>query len=889
MTTDNMTDFEKQLAEKKQRIEQQTQLFKENRDLFQELTSMIIATLKEGTRSLPNAAIIEGRVKDVASFTEKCLRKWEKYNQPAWQLTDLCGVRVIVLAQDMVAPVVRFIEQHFQVLEKEDKIDKLKETEFGYLSYHTVVALDAAHRQTYAGQGRHFEELFTIRTPEDAARSGLPAGPIYKAEIQVRTLLQHAWASAAHDNLYKTEMKSKPRRLERQSGLIAAQLEEVDSALVQLVEEAREYRSFYGAYLSPEEIREAIAIQEVVLKHEPRNVKAALKFARLADCLDDGQHRQRVEQSLLPFVETANGHILRDLGMVQWKLGVDGEKQGKTKQALEKKEQGRALLKQAIDRLPDDPDTLCELGRTFIEEGHYRKALPLYEKAFALSPHYPRALMRYIECRILAGQDATLDFIALIRLNLEQAIEASQRRIRAGLHLPHAWYDIGFFHLLLGRNHESLQAYAKGVLYTTSPDMVRAILHSLTGIQEVVRERNPRLVEGLIWVRTFLRVMLMGRFRVDRPESLATCSQELDGFTTLTPAYGMPSSPFAQPHGPIFLVAGSCSQASQGIVSQYEPMIRNAFDEFTGILCCGGTESGISGIVGRLKGRGQIKKIGYQPKDRPCMREYDCVPTTSGTFSPLDPLMLWSDLLMCGIDPASVNLLGVRGGEIAAFEYRLALLLGAKVGVIRDSGGACREVADDPDWRLEPAGAQSTYGYARTRLLALPTDQESLTAFVRQARPWGQFDAATRESLAGAIHETYRQEQLQSKPGELAPWKGLEQTFKLSNVGQAADIEAKLRRANLTLRKVEPGKAKLYAFPPQQLEELAEMEHGRWVVERLSDGWVYGPRRDNEKKTRPQLVPWSSLPEEEKKKDRDTVASYPLLLQKIGYEIVAPD
>jgi len=362
MTTNNMTDFEQQLAAKKQRIEEQTQLFKDNRDVFKELTDILTTTLKEGLRSLPNAAIIEGRVKEVGSFAEKCLRKWEKYNQPAWQLTDLCGVRVIVLTQDMVPPVVSFIEQYFQILEKEDKIDNLKETEFGYLSFHTVVSLTKEHRQAYVGPaGTLSDQVFAIRTPEQAAQEGLPAGPVYKAEIQVRTLLQHAWASTGHDNLYKTEMRRKPRQLERQSSLIAAQLEEVDSTLVQLVRDAQEYRSFYGAYLNPVEIREAVEIQEIVLRHEPENAKAALKIARLADCLDDRQLSERVEQILLPCAARADGPMLRELGAVQWKLG--------------KREVGRAHLHQAVEHMPVDPDTLGEpagVGKTKRPGRHYK-------------------------------------------------------------------------------------------------------------------------------------------------------------------------------------------------------------------------------------------------------------------------------------------------------------------------------------------------------------------------------------------------------------------------------------------------------------------------------------------------------------------------------------
>ena len=59
---------------------------------------------------------------------------------------------------------------------------------------------------------------------------------------------------------------------------------------------------------------------------------------------------------------------------------------------------------------------------------------------------YPRALMRYIKCRILVHGD--FNFIPQTRHDLENAIEISHQRFAAGMHLPWAWYDIGFFEML---------------------------------------------------------------------------------------------------------------------------------------------------------------------------------------------------------------------------------------------------------------------------------------------------------------------------------------------------------------------------------------------------------------------------------------------------------
>jgi len=67
---------------------------------------------------------------------------------------------------------------------------------------------------------------------------------------------------------------------------------------------------------------------------------------------------------------------------------------------------------------------------------------------------------------------------------------------------------------------------------------------------------------------------------------------------------------------------------------------------------------------------------------------------------------------------------------------------------------------------------------------------------------------------------------------------------------------------------------------------MAELEHARWNVERLLDGWKWGPIKDVTKKISPYILPWSALPEEMKEVDRDVVRDIPHLLAEVGMEIV---
>lgn len=76
---------------------------------------------------------------------------------------------------------------------------------------------------------------------------------------------------------------------------------------------------------------------------------------------------------------------------------------------------------------------------------------------------------------------------------------------------------------------------------------------------------------------------------------------------------------------------------------------------------------------------------------------------------------------------------------------------------------------------------------------------------------------------------------------------------------------------------------------PKELEALSELiaknVHEVWSLGRISDGWTYGEKRDDELKTHPGLVPYEKLSEEEKNYDRATSISTLKLIMKFGFHI----
>ena len=69
------------------------------------------------------------------------------------------------------------------------------------------------------------------------------------------------------------------------------------------------------------------------------------------------------------------------------------------------------------------------------------------------------------------------------------------------------------------------------------------------------------------------------------------------------------------------------------------------------------------------------------------------------------------------------------------------------------------------------------------------------------------------------------------------------------------------------------------------VEEMSKNVHEVWAETRISQGWTYGERRDDELKTHPCLVPYEKLPESEKEYDRNTSIETLKLILKLGFEI----
>ncbi len=186
---------------------------------------------------------ITSRCKSFESLREKIQRKDYSDIQ---QITDLVGLRIITFYSDDVDKLAEIIEKEF-VIDKINSVDKrldLDVDRFGYLSLHFVISLPEKRSSLL-----EYSDFLNL-----------------KAELQIRSILQHAWCEIEHDSGYKGGNEI-PREVKRDFFRLAGLLEVADKEFLGIRENLKDYSAKVSEIIAtkPDEVLiDAVSLRKFI-------------------------------------------------------------------------------------------------------------------------------------------------------------------------------------------------------------------------------------------------------------------------------------------------------------------------------------------------------------------------------------------------------------------------------------------------------------------------------------------------------------------------------------------------------------------------------------------------------------------------------------------------
>jgi len=255
------------------------QEYRDNLPVFEKLQ----ATVPEQIRAVFAetgivVASVESRIKAEDSLAGKLELKGTKYASLA-DITDIFGVRIITFYTDDVDKVASVVDRLFEV-DWDNSVDKRKLHEidsFGYLSLHYICSV------------------------QDCP---------YRFEIQMRTILQHAWANMNHDTGYKSGVEV-PKEYLRNMNRLAGMLELIDEQFSRIRTDINDYRRKVQSLVASGHL------EDVPLDGDSyRSYLKLLPFDKLNRRIASVNQAEIQEVTLMPYLAVLKALGFRTLGDV---------------------------------------------------------------------------------------------------------------------------------------------------------------------------------------------------------------------------------------------------------------------------------------------------------------------------------------------------------------------------------------------------------------------------------------------------------------------------------------------------------------------------------------------------------------------------------------------
>ncbi|MBN1567170.1 MAG: sigma 54-interacting transcriptional regulator [Acidobacteria bacterium] len=600
-------------------VERQVKLYKAELAGYTSLAQVLQNILQKMAPYYASLAIVQTRIRSIAEFAEKIQRVSIEKGCAALHLNDSCGARVIVQTTQDVPKVASFLEQYFEV-DSESTHRPTRLANPGTFSSQQISYVVRLNRE----RANTLSSMLTVDIPDEAI--GL------WAEVQIRTVLDHAWANISRET---TRGKPVPIAGKWASELtsLGDLLKAVDQSLCRIQKGLQIYSGNLSAYASREDLAREVDILQAALACDRGDVQVAARAGKLAMALGDWDLAIRF---MSPFENSGYQPLMRDLGVAICQKFRD-------QVGLPEYEHGQRVLQAACVMSGSDPDAFASLAGTWKRRGDAVKARDLYLRAHVIDPADSYALGCYLELEMKL--DPTSDIVTTMKPSIEQAIQRCRDLASAGVNLPWAYFDLGKFHLLLGRRMESFSAYSRAIQLSTSSHMIRTSLESL----DLIREAKPE-TDHINEARRLLALGLAARFHseVDVQELLREW-----------PATGKPMAP-------VVIVTGHIDEAQ---AKTCELLIKEAFSNFSGTVIALACNEGLKETV-----------------------------STMSRFTGDRGLQAWTDVIRSGIRPENVLVFCFGSGDTWAEQCFVALSMGSRVFAVQDPDAERAPLPSDENW-----------------------------------------------------------------------------------------------------------------------------------------------------------------------------------------------
>lgn len=382
----------------------------------------VLAALKENIeQTLADIALpfdVQARLKSFDSYFEKKLRlrRTSPGGRPGREVNDLLGLRIVCPFLEDVKKAERVLAHCYEVVEVDDKARSYSFREFGYESVHILAKVPRAICLQY----------------------GFTEGLI--CEIQLRTILQQAWAEVEHELVYKGGLQPFEEHIKRKLAALKANLNLADTLFQEIRESQRALQQ--QTRLRRERFLETAAsrVSGSESGHAPRGKGRRSRRGDEGSALLNGMSAgmmQRVDALLLKALHAHNNNeyeqaIVIYNSILKQKLPLRVRSflynhRGMAYFSSRRYQKARHDFSAAVSLYPENDRAFYYRGLIHQLLGRYDKSIEDFSSCLAINPNHANALCSRAKAYNAIGdaKRAVADCAAALKLNPESA-EAQQ-------------------------------------------------------------------------------------------------------------------------------------------------------------------------------------------------------------------------------------------------------------------------------------------------------------------------------------------------------------------------------------------------------------------------------------------------------------------------------